>query len=209
MRDTPGAKAPGDTGSAMPLIDRADSILVVVDAQPGFSGQGDDAAATATRSREVASWLAGVAAALGVPIVATEEDAATKGPTDPAIRDRLPPGTPLFAKAVFGLAAVPEILAAIESSGRRTAVIVGAETDVCVAQSAIGLRDRGFRVVVVTDATFSPGAMHELGLRRIRDAGGELNHAKGVYYEWIRTLDAARAFTADHPDLARPPGFRL
>ena len=38
--------------------------------------------------------------------------------------------------------------------------------------------------------------MHELGLRRIREAGVELHHAKGVYYDWIRTLEAARTFTA-------------
>jgi len=193
----------------MPLIERADSVLVVVDAQPGFSGASDDAAAAAAQSREVAAWLAGVAAALDLPIVVTEEDAARNGPTDPRIAATLPPGTPVFAKPVFGLAGVPEILAAVESSGRRTAVIVGAETDVCVAQSAIGLHDRGFRVVVVTDATFSPGPMHELGLRRIREAGVELHHAKGVYYDWIRTLEAARTFTAEHPDLAEPPGFRL
>lgn len=193
----------------MPLIERADSFLVVVDAQAGFSGAGADEAAAAARSREIAGWLTGVAAALGVPIAITEEDAARNGPTDASIRAQLPAGTPVFAKPVFGLAAVPEILAAVESSGRRTAVIVGAETDVCVAQSAIGLHDRGFRVVVVTDATFSPGAMHELGLRRIRESGVELHHAKGVYYEWIRTLEAARAFTAEHPALAKPPGFRL
>ena len=193
----------------MPLIERDDSVLVVVDAQPGFSGQTGDEGAAAGRARAVAAWLVGVAAALDVPIVATEEDAARNGRTDPAIAGHLPPGTPILAKPVFGLADVPEILAAVEASGRRTAVLVGAETDVCIAQSAIGLHDRGFQVVVITDATFSPGTMHALGLRRIREAGGELHHAKGVYYEWIRTLDAARAFTAEHPDLARPPGFRL
>jgi nicotinamidase-related amidase len=193
----------------MPLIERDDSILIVVDAQPGFSGGTGDEGFAARRARAVASWLVGVAAALDVPIVATEEDAARNGPTDPAIAGRLPPGTPILAKPVFGLADVPAILAAVEASGRRTAVLVGAETDVCIAHSAIGLHDRGFRVVVVTDATFSPGAMHDLGLRRLRLAGIELHHAKGVYYEWIRTLEGARAFTAEHPDLARPPGFRL
>jgi nicotinamidase-related amidase len=195
----------------MPLIDRADSILVIVDAQPGFSGATDDAAAAAAaaQSRKVAAWLASVAAALEIPIIVTEEDAAGNGPTDPEITARLPQGTPVFAKSVFGLAGVPEILAAVEASGRQTAVIVGAETDVCVAQSAIGLLDCGFRVVVVTDATFSPGSMHELGLRRVREAGAELHHAKGVYYEWVRTLDAARRFTSEHPELAEPPGFRL
>lgn len=144
-----------------------------------------------------------------MPIVVTEEDPATNGLTDPLIARWLPPGTPVLTKPVFGLADVPEILAAVESTGHRTAVIAGAETDVCVAQSAIGLLDRGFRVVVVSDATFSPGAMHQAGLHHVRDAGAELRHAKGVYYEWIRTLDAARAFEVDHPELATPPAFRL
>jgi nicotinamidase-related amidase len=193
----------------VPLIERSDSVLIVVDAQPGFSGAGASAALVAAASREVAGWLAAVAAALNVPMVVTEEDPATNGSTDPAIARWLPFETPILRKSTFGLADVPEILGAVESTGRRTAVMVGAETDVCVAQSAVGLLDRGFRVVVVIDATFSPGAMHEHGLRHLRDAGAELRHAKGVYYEWIRTLEAARSFAGAHPDLASPPGFSL
>jgi nicotinamidase-related amidase len=193
----------------MPLIERSDSILVVVDAQPSFSGSDADDGRAAGASREVAGWLAGVAAALAVPIVVTEEDPAANGHTDPVIARWFSAGTPVLTKPVFGLAEVPQILAAIEAAGRQTAVIVGAETDVCVAQSAIGLLDRGYRVVVVSDATFSPGAMHVHGLRHVRDAGAELRHAKGVYYEWIRTLEAARRFEHDHPDLTKPPGFRL
>jgi nicotinamidase-related amidase len=193
----------------MPLIERSDSVLVVIDAQPGFSGTTGPAAAAAARSRAIIGWLAGVAAAVHIPIVVTEEDAAANGATDSVIIDRLPPGTPILAKGVFGLADEPEILAAVESSRRRTVVLTGAETDVCVAQSAVGLLDRGFRIVVVTDATFSPGVMHELGLRHVREAGAELRHAKGVYYEWMRTLEGARGFRHDHPDLGSPPGFEL
>jgi nicotinamidase-related amidase len=83
------------------------------------------------------------------------------------------------------------------------------ETDVCVAQSALGLLDRGLHVAVVADATYSPGTMHDHGLRRIADAGGAVVHAKAVYYEWVWTVDAALAFERDHPDLAAPPGFSL
>src|SRR4051812_13824504 len=188
----------------MSLLDRDASVLIVIDAQPGFSGSDESASAAAQRSRDVAAWLVGVAVALDIPIVVTEEDAVKNGTTDPAIADRMPRTAPVFAKATFGLAGVPEILAAVESTGRRTAVLVGAETDVCVAQSAVGLLDRGFRVAVVSDATFSPAELHEAGLRRMHDAGAEIHHAKGVYYEWVRTLEAAREFRRDHPDLAEP-----
>ena len=51
--------------------------------------------------------------------------------------------------------------------------------------------------------------MHVHGLRRMRDAGVVAIHAKGVYYEWVRSLEAALAFEAEHPDLADPPGFSL
>ncbi len=193
----------------MPLLERTESVLIIVDAQPGFSGTDAADVVAAARTRAVAGWLTGVAAALGVPVVVTEEEADRNGPTDPLIVARLPTGTPVLAKPVFGLAAVPEILAAVESTGRRMAVLAGAETDVCVAQSAVGLQDLGFRVAVVSDATFSPGEMHERGLRQLREAGIEIRHAKAVYYEWLRTVDAARAFGRDHPDLANPPGFSL
>lgn len=197
------------------LLDRADSILIVVDVQPGFMagrdgsgrrGAADDLAAGAVAR---AAWLTGVAAALRIPILITEEDPGRNGPTDAALLARAPAGTPTFEKHVFGLAGQPDIVAAVEAMGRRTAVLVGIETDVCVAQSGLGLLARGFRVAVVTDATFSPGEMQALGLRRMREAGVLEIHAKGVYYEWVRTLAEARRFEAANPDLAEPPGFSL
>lgn len=185
----------------MRLLERDDSILIVIDVQPGF-GPPDPVVARI-------AWLTGVAAELGVPVVVTEEDPERNGLTAPEILARVLVGTTALVKPVFGLADTPEILAAVEALDRRTAVLAGFETDVCITHSALGLLDRGYRVAVVTDATGSPGEMHELGLRRIRDAGATLVHAKGVYYEWVRTLEAARAFEAANPDLADPPGFLL
>lgn len=191
--------------NASRLLGRDDSVLLVIDAQPGF------VRAAEPRSDVVAriAWLVGVAVALDIPVLVTEEDAARNGPTEQAITERLPDGTPVFDKCVFGLADQPDILAAVDGTRRRTAILVGMETDVCVAHSAIGLLDRGWHVAVVSDATFSPAAMHDHGLRRIAEAGGLVIHAKGVYYEWVRTLEAARAFEAGHPDLSDPPGFSL
>jgi hypothetical protein len=74
-----------------------------------------------------------------------------------------------------------------------------------VAQSAVGLRDAGLACVVVEDATFSPGEMHERGLARLAAEGVTRNHAKGVTYEWLRTVADAQAAFADLP----PAPFRL
>jgi nicotinamidase-related amidase len=181
----------------MPLLDRDDSVLVVVDAQPGFLP------AEADRVVARIAWLVAVASRLGIPIVATEEEPERHGATVVT----LPPGTRVFRKPTFGLAGSPEILEAVRGTGRRTAVLVGAETDVCVAQSAVGLHDAGFACAVVEDATFSPAEMHELGLARLAAAGIPRNHAKGVTYEWLRTVDDAHAVLRE-PALQAPP-FRL
>jgi nicotinamidase-related amidase len=177
------------------LIDRDNSVLVVVDAQPGFYAQpGLDASDSkaAAQALERAAWLAKLAAALEIPAVVTEEDAAKNGPTHAAIFEALP-AAPVFAKPTFGLAGTPEILEAVRATGRATAVFVGFETDVCVAQSAIGLLGHGLRTVIVEDASFSPGEMHARGLARAAGAGVELNHTKGLAYEWLRELETARA----------------
>ena len=92
-------------------------------------------------------------------------------------------------KPTFGLAGTPAILATVT---RPTAVLVGFETDVCVYQSAVGLLERGKQVVVVEDATFSPGEMHGRGLTRLRDAGARLTHAKALGYEWSARSRARR-----------------
>jgi nicotinamidase-related amidase len=176
----------------MPLTAHEDCVLVVVDAQPGFS-----AGAEAVLAR--AAWLVELAAALAVPIVVTEEDPAANGHTDPRL---LPAGAPVFVKPTFGLAGTPAILEAVLATRRRTAVLVGFETDVCVYQSAVGLLERGFRVLAVEDAIGSPGEMHERGLARLRDAGVSLTHCKALGYEWVRTVEGAAA-------LPRPAPFRL
>jgi len=183
------------------LLDRDDSVLVVIDAQPRFLGAEADAAI------ERMAWLVAVAARLGVPIVVTEEEPQRNGATDARVADQCPADTPVLTKPTFGLVGTPEIIDTIRATARGTAVLVGCETDVCVAQSAIGLLTAGFACVVVDDATFSTGEMHERGLARLASEGVARNHAKGVTYEWLRTVELAHA-VLDDPSLPSPP-FRL
>jgi nicotinamidase-related amidase len=186
----------------MPLLDPTQCVLLVIDAQPGFL---DDAARDAL---DRARWLTTLAAKLGVPIVVTEEDATRNGPTDAELVKRLPAGTPVLDKPTFGVTGSPHIMEAISATGRRTAVLVGFETDVCIAQSAVGLVEQGFRAIVVEDATSSPGPMHERGLARARRDGAERDHAKGIAYEWVRSVQASRDLIDADPDL-NPAPFAL
>jgi nicotinamidase-related amidase len=192
------------------LIERQDCVLVVVDAQPGFFRKdwfSKEDTATAQAALDRAAWLVAVAARLDIPIVVTEEEPERNGSTEPLIAAHLPPGTAVLRKGTFGLAGEPDIVAALRATGRSTAIVVGCETDVCVAQSAIGLHEDGYACVVVDDATFSPGEMHARGLDRLASAGVARNHAKGVTYEWLRTVEDAHEVLGD-AGLPAPP-FRL
>ena len=195
----------------MPLLERDDSLLVVIDLQPRFWG--DSLGAEDRRRAETAAaraaWLAAAATAWGIPAVVTEEAPDRKGPTDEAVLCGLPASTPVFTKPVFGVAGCPDIMAAIRATGRRTALLAGYETDVCITHSAVGLGEAGYRAVVAEDAVYSPCGAHRPGLARLRDLGVELIHCKGAHYDWARTLAAAVAFEADNPQLASPPGFSL
>lgn len=195
----------------MPHLDVSDCVLVVIDAQPGFypPSRLDVDRAQFASALDRSAWVAAVAAALDVPTVLTEEDAATNGPTYDAITGVLPPTSPVLVKRVFGADANPEIDSAVRDHGRPAVVLVGLETDICVAHSAIGWQGSGLRVVVVHDAVYSAGAGHVNGIARLRAEGVELLSAKELYYEWLRDLPSVRAFDAAHPDLATPPGFSL
>jgi nicotinamidase-related amidase len=192
----------------VPLLDPSQCVLVVIDAQPGFYAadelsEAQRAAAESALAR--ARWLATLAARLGIPVVVTEEDEERNGPTEAGLRRALPPGTPVLDKPTFAATGSPEIMSAIRATQRPVAVLVGYETDVCVAQSAVGLLEAGLRVIVVEDATFSPGPMHARGLARAVRDGAELDHTKGVGYEWVRTVEASRGVIDADPDLNPAP----
>lgn len=188
------------------LIDRDDSILIVIDAQPAFLDKLPAEERRALLSR--LCWLIGVANWLTIPLVVTAEDMPRLGGVAPELA-RLLPETPAFNKMIFGLADDPAILAAVARTNRKTAILTGLETDVCVAQSALGLLARGYRVVAVADATGSPGTAHAAGLTRMREAGVVIVDVKNLYYEWMRTVEQVRRFRAECADLAVPEGVRL
>ena len=174
------------------LLDVNDSLLIVIDIQPSFVKRENKAEDNPLLQRMC--WVLKVANWLNVPLVVTAEDVSNMGNICQEIAQLLPPDTKVYNKMTFGLAAQADILEAVQNTHRRTAILIGYETDVCITHSALGLLDMGYRVAVVADATGSPGAAHQVGLNRIRDAGGILVSAKSLYYEWIRTVEKSREY---------------
>ena len=176
------------------LLDVNDSILVAIDIQPSFVQKESKGSRNTLLQRMC--WVIKVANWLHVPLIITAEDIPHNGSVSNEVGELLPPDTKIYNKMIFGLAAQPDILEAVQRTGRKTTVLVGYETDVCITHSALGLMDLGYKVAVVADATGSPGAAHQIGLERIRGAGGIIVSAKSLYYEWVHTVEKALEFEA-------------
>jgi nicotinamidase-related amidase len=168
------------------MFHRDRSCLVVIDVQQYFLAKLplDQRAPLVGRI----AWLMRVARALQIPIIATAEDMARDGPLVPELATLLPSGQAVFDKMVFGLYDQADIRAAVAATGRKEFVLVGLETDVCIAHSALGLAGAGYRVAVLEDGCGSPPPHHLAGLARLRDAGIAITTIKGMHYEWVRDL---------------------
>lgn len=168
------------------LLARDDSCLIVIDVQQYFLNK------LPLHERgplvERIAWLMRVARLLDIPIIVTAEDIKADGPMVETLMAELPAGTEVFDKRVFGLMGQADIRGAVAATGRRSCVLVGMETDVCVAHSALGLMAAGYRVAAISDATATPPPHQEAGLARMAQAGVTITNTKGLYYEWVRDL---------------------
>lgn len=191
------------------LVDVDDSALVVIDIQDCFLQKYDRAKSQALVGKVV--WLLHVAQHLNVPVIAMAEDIDNSGSLHCAIQDALPAGTKIHNKDFFDVSENPQILAEVAATGRKTAVCVGVETDVCVAQSAIGLVGHGYNVVALQDAVASMEADEAAGLGRMRDAGVAISSVKALYYEWLRSVSRSRALRGKAQELEaiRPANLTL
>lgn len=143
--------------AALVVVDLQQKLLPVIHAPDAVVGQ-------------VAKLIRGCVA-LGVPMIVTEQYPQGLGPTVEAIRAVLPARTPTVSKVKFS-ACVEDVRRWLAESGRRTVLLAGIESHVCVMQTALDLLESGYVVAVVADAIGSRRTTdHEIGLRRMMQAG--------------------------------------
>lgn len=162
--------------------ERDNSLLLVIDIQSKLAPHvaGHEQLIRRTEA------LLGAAALFGVPKLLTEHCPAQIGAVIEPMRSRFAAGE-IFEKTCFGAADHPEFVDLARQTGRTSIVITGMEAHVCVMQTALGLRDQGFEVVVVADAVGSREVRQldrELALRRMEQAGCVLAGAETVLFEW-------------------------
>jgi nicotinamidase-related amidase len=122
--------------------------------------------------------------------------AATRERVDPVLLDLLPPLARLAPPAIvidktrYSAFAGSSLAAHLVERQTDTLIVTGSETDVCVAATVLGAVDRGYRVVIVTDAICSSSdeghdALMQVYHRRYGEQI-ETTDAETVLSEWQR-----------------------
>jgi nicotinamidase-related amidase len=165
----------------MSLMDRNGSVLVVIDLQERLLAEIPAREAVVAQSVR----LMRVARELEVPVLATEQYPKGLGPSVAAVKDLLGDDAPV-EKLSFGCMGEPRFAEALEKSGRKQVVVVGAETQVCVLQTALSALAKGYEVFVVADAVASrKEEQHRMALERMRAEGVNVVSAEMAIFEWL------------------------
>jgi len=184
---TPGTARSSSVFNRHPsLLDRDDTVLIVIDMQEPFLA--------AIHAREALTanvvLLCRAAGILGIPILATEQYTARMGPTVTVVRDAMATksgdGPAPIDKLVFSAAGSEPFCTALSQTGRRQTLLCGVETHICISQTAHDLLHIGYSVHIAADAASSRTLeKHKLGMERIRDAGIKPCATEAAVYEWL------------------------
>lgn len=164
------------------LIDRSQSLLLVVDIQEKLAPAIHEGAAAIANNRRL---LAG-ARRLGIPVMVSEQYVRGLGPTVAELLP-LPAGTERFEKLHFSCTREPGFLERLATTDRRQIIVTGMETHVCVLQTVLGLLEAGYTVFLVEDAASSrTPANRAAAIARMRDAGARIVTTEMVLFEWLQ-----------------------
>lgn len=124
------------------------------------------------------------------PILVTEQYRKGLGPTEARIvRALTEPPAPFepIEKMTFSCAQHNPYVEALERLARRQIVLCGIESHVCVLQTALHLRERGYEVHLAADAVSSRSPRNvEIALRRMEQAGVWLTSCEMAVFEMLQ-----------------------
>jgi nicotinamidase-related amidase len=153
------------------LIDPADSVLLMVDHQSGLLQVVNDLSIRELRTNVAVLTKAATLAEL--PVIATASvPEGPNGPLLPEIFDNAPHATYVQRQGQINAWDVEGFRRAVEETGRRTLIVAGIMTSICVVEPALSALAEGYTVYAVIDAsgTYSDVAQR-VSIERLSRAG--------------------------------------
>ena len=130
--------------------------------------------------------LVELATKVEIPIIPTAQYKKGIGPAIKSLNERLI-DVEEIEKLSFNCFDVEVFRDRLFSVDRKTLLIAGIESHICVLQTALAAIEHGFRVHIVADATGSRTEKnHKIGIERMRDAGCVITSAETAAFEIIK-----------------------
>jgi nicotinamidase-related amidase len=164
------------------FLSKDNDALLIIDIQERL------AAAMEVRDEVIknCSHLIELAKMLDIPIVLTEQYSKGLGPTVAEIREALPAYQPI-EKLTFSCCEEPNFLNEIKKLNKKSIILTGMETHICVLQTCIGLLKEGFHVHLVSDAVCSRAKENwKTGVEFMRDAGAVITCTETVLFQLLK-----------------------
>jgi len=127
---------------------------------------------------------------MDLPLIATiEKPISENGELPERLEAVFPSQGQRFIKNYFGCMAEPDIVDSIKELSVNQIAVAGAETDVCILQSVLGLLQEGYQVFLLEDCLFTSESQPAPALRRMYQAGAIPCTLKTMAYELVRCVD--------------------
>jgi nicotinamidase-related amidase len=167
----PGLSRQPSEAAAKALLDPHDAVLLLLDHQTGLFQTVKDVPVDDLRRNTVV--LAKIAELGKLPIITTaSEPNGPNGPLMPELAEVAPSARYVARKGEVSAWDNADFVAAVEATGRKTLIMAGVWTSVCVAFPALQAHADGYEVYFVMDASGDPSEMaSRTTLARLTQAG--------------------------------------
>jgi nicotinamidase-related amidase len=143
------------TGGGQALIDASDSVILLLDHQAGLFQTVKDIPVADLRRNT--TMLAKLAALLKIPVITTaSEPKGPNGPLMPEIHEAAPHAVFVPRKGEVNAWDNEDFVRTVRETGRKTLIMAGVWTNVCVMFPALDAKAAGYEVYAVIDASGDP-----------------------------------------------------
>jgi nicotinamidase-related amidase len=164
------------------MIKKDDCVLLVLDIQ----GTLFTTMYKKDEMLEVSLKMIEFAKKTGIPIVATEQYPKGLGPSLPEIQKALPE-VEFMPKTSFSCFGEEKFDAKLRALGRKTVIVVGMETHICVNQTTLDGIAKGYHMYLIADAITSFSKFDtKMAFRRLRAAGATIATSEMAMFEILR-----------------------
>ena len=182
-----------EPGGGKALLDPTDTVLLLLDHQAGLFQVVKDISVAELRANT--TMLAKLATLMKLPVITTaSEPNGPNGPLMPEIHESAPHAVFVPRKGEVNAWDNQLFVKTVRETGKKTLIMAGVWTSVCVMFPALDAKAAGFKVYAVMDASGDPSEMaSRTTLARFAQAGVIPTSANAVLCEVHRTWNRPEA----------------